>query len=307
MNPVRTFEIFAAVARERSFSKVARSEQVNVSSISRTIEALEREWGVRLFHRTTRTVSLTPAGSIYFARIESLLSSLAEAKEEAVSAMEAPRGRIKVAAPVSFSRLYMGRLYAKFRERFPEIDLVLVSSNSVSDLIDEGFDFAVRIGGLTDSSFVARRIAESRQVLCASPLYLHRSGAPAKPADLATHHCLMSDRESTRGRWYYSRPRVKRAVAVAGPFKSNQGDVLVEAAKSGLGIGLLPLWLVQRELADGSLVSVLPEYEWDFSPSGPAAIQIIYPHRKALTRSARAFLEFLSKELATVLPVRSQP
>jgi len=297
MNQLKVFKIFVELSKKRSFSKVAESEQCHVSSISRQIEELENEIGFRLFNRTTRSVSLTSAGEIYLNRIQGILSSFEEAKFEASLSQEHLKGRIKVAAPVSFARLHMGNLVTKFLNLHSDISISLITNNSFENLIDEGYDFAIRIGSHKDSSYVSKKISDAKKILCASPLYLHKSGNLAKPEDLKNHNCLISDYKTKGIRWYYSRGKTTHAIEISGSLQSNQGDVIVEAAKKGLGIAILPLWLIQKELAEGSLVAVLKEYDWNLSKGQVSAIQIVYPHRKTLTKVARAFIDFLLIEL----------
>lgn len=169
MSLFETFRLFQKLSEFKSFSKVAESEQVHVSSVSRRIEALEAELGVSLFVRTTRSVSLTPAGRIYLERVQNLLAGFEEAKKESDAQLATPKGGLKIAAPVTFSRLYLAPLLARFHESYPEIRLTLVSSNDYVDLIQDEIDLAIRIGNLKDSSMISKRLAPATYTLCASP------------------------------------------------------------------------------------------------------------------------------------------
>jgi DNA-binding transcriptional LysR family regulator len=304
-DPLQIFKIFLRLAQHRSFSKVAELENVHVSSISRRIEMLETQLGVRLFNRTTRSVSLTPPGRAYMQRVEALLAGFDEAKVQADTASAQLAGPLRIAAPVSFARLYLAPLLTKFSQQYPAIEMTLLTGNEISDLIEEEFDLGVRIGGLRSSTLTVRRLARVTRVLCASPRYLEAHGVPRKPADLKAHRCLVADYGRGGPRWYFRKGRGQSdakpgAVNVSGPLRSNQGDVIVRAAQDGLGVALLPSWLVRNELANGSLVNILDSFRWDFAASRESHIQVVFPARKTLSNRARAFIDFLVPELAEV-------
>lgn len=302
-DPLQVFRIFQRLAQQRSFSKVAELENVHVSSVSRRIEALEAQLGVRLFNRTTRSVSLTPPGRAYLRRVETLLEGFDAAKNEADIASTELAGPLRIAAPVSFARLYLAPLLVKFSRRYPAIEMTVLTSNEISDLIEEEFDLGIRIGGLRSSTLTVRRLARVSRILCASPGYLETQGVPRKPADLKQHRCLLSDYGRGGARWYFRKSHGQsdtRAVAVSGPLRSNHGDVIARAAVDGLGIALLPSWLVRHELASGALVTVLESFRWDVVSNRERHIQVVFPTRKSLSQRARAFVDFLVTELAEV-------
>lgn len=304
-DPLQVFKILLRLAQHRSFSKVAELENLHVSSISRRIEMLEEQLGVRLFNRTTRSVSLTPPGRAYLRRVEALLAGFDEAKIQADTASAQLAGPLRIAAPVSFARLHLAPLLTKFSQQYPAIETTVLTSNEISDLVEEEFDLGVRIGGLRSSTLTVRRLARVSRILCASPGYLQAHGIPRKPADLKVHRCLMSDYGRGGPRWYFRKlsgqgDAKAGAVNVSGPLRSNQGDVIARAAQDGLGIALLPSWLVREELADGSLVPVLESYRWDFAANRESHIQVVFPARRTLSNRARAFIDFLIPELAEV-------
>jgi DNA-binding transcriptional LysR family regulator len=297
LDDLKALRTFVALAQRRSFAKVADAERTHPSSISRKIRDLESDLGVRLFQRTTRSVALTPAGQILLDRVSVLLAGLDQAREEATAPRAAAKGHIKVAAPVSFARMHLGALFARFHEKFPDIRITLLSSNNFDDLIADGFDVAIRISESRDSSFVARNLLNVERVVCASPAYLAGAGKPARARDLKEHNCLIPNYRNAGARWYYRRAGVSGAVAVSGSLRSNQGDVIVEAAKSGLGIALLPRWLIRSELNSGDLVRLFPEVGWSPSKKSQPVLQLIYPHRRAISRVAQLFVEFAAAEL----------
>jgi DNA-binding transcriptional LysR family regulator len=304
-DPLQVFRIFLRLAQHRSFSKVAELENVHVSSVSRRIEVLEAQLGLRLFNRTTRSVSLTPPGRAYLQRIEALLEGFDAARVEADTASTQLAGSLRIAAPVSFARLCLAPVLTKFSRRYPAIEMTVLTSNEISNLVEEEFDLGIRIGGLRSSMLTVRRLARVSRILCASPGYLETLGAPHKPADLKKHRCLLSDYGRGGTRWYFRKGRGQSdpkagAVAVSGPLRSNHGDVIARAAVDGLGIALLPSWLVRNELASGALVSVLESFRWDVASSRERHIQVVFPARKTLSQRARVFVDFLIAELAEV-------
>jgi len=301
-DPLQVFRIFLRLAQHRSFSKVADLENMHVSSVSRRIEMLESRLGLRLFNRTTRSVALTPPGRAYLQRVEALLEGFDEAREQADMASAQLAGPLRIAAPVSFARLYLAPLLTKFSQQHPAIEMTVLTSNEVSDLIEEEFDLGVRIGGLRSSTLTVRRLARVTRILCASPGYLEAHGVPRNPTDLKAHRCLVSDYGQAGARWYFRKARSQSgaraaAVSVSGPLRSNHGEVIVRAARDGLGIALLPSWLIRHELANGSLVPVLESFRWDFASSRESHVQVVFPARKTLSHRARAFIDFLAAEL----------
>jgi DNA-binding transcriptional LysR family regulator len=296
MSLFEAFRLFQKLSEYKSFSKVAESEQVHVSSVSRRIEALEAELGVSLFVRTTRSVSLTPAGRLYLERVQNLLAGFEEAKKESDAQLATPKGSLKIAAPVTFSRIYLAPLLARFHESYPEIRLTLISSNDYVDLIQEEIDLAIRIGNLKDSSLISKRLGPATYALCASPRYFHKRKHLTHPSELKDETCLISDLGSRGTRWYYSHGSKTQSLMVNGPLKSNQGDVIAQVARDGVGIALLPTWMVRKELQEGTLISLLTKYSWSLEPRLSREIQIMYPKQKDPNPRVRAFIDFFSRE-----------
>jgi len=281
-------EIFAEVVEAEGFSAAARSLGVSKSSISKQIARLEDRLGLRLLNRTTRSLSLTEAGATFYAACRRVLDE-AETAERAVSDLAAaPRGLLKLNAPMSFGFLHLARAIPEFHARFPQITLETAMNDRFVDLIEEGYDLALRIGALVDSSLIARRVATSRVVICASPDYLERRGSPARPEDLAGHDCLLYANAHQPREWSLLGPRGLRAQRVDGPLLANNGDVLCAAALGGMGIARLPTFIVGRHLRAGRLKAVLCDF-----PAPEQGIHVVYPHNRNLSVKVRVFVDFL--------------
>ena len=281
--------IFARVVGTGSLSAAARDLGLSPALVSRRLAALEARLGVRLVNRTTRSLHLTDEGAAYYETCTRVISEIEEA-DAAVSAGRAdPRGILRVALPASFGNRHVAPLIPKFIERYPDVQLALSLSDRAVNVVEEGFDLAIRIADLADSSLAARRLAPNRRVVCASPAYLERHGAPHTPEDLAQHNCLATDFSMN---WDYRGPDGKPgSVRVNGRYACDNWEVLREWALAGLGVALKSTWDVRRHLEDGSLVSLLPGYTF----ASDVAIYAVYPHRRHLPAKTRAFIEFLAE------------
>ncbi|MEK0082813.1 LysR substrate-binding domain-containing protein [Benzoatithermus flavus] len=278
---VRTVELGsqAAAAAELGLSR---------TMLGRHIQALEQHLGVRLINRTTRKQSLTEAGLAFFERCSAALHEL-EAAERSVSSLQAePRGLLRLNAPMSFGARHLAPAIAAFTELHPKVRVELVLNDRVVDLVEEGYDLAIRIGRLADSSLIARRLAHCRVVLCAAPRYLERCGAPERPADLARHNCLLYSYAADRDQWSFRLGPVEETVRISGNFVANNGDAVVAAAVAGQGVVLQPTFIVGEALRTGALVRLLPGWE-----ASELAIHAVYPHPRSLTPKVRSFVDFL--------------
>lgn len=290
MDRLASMEAFVRVAESRSFSEAARRLRSSKSLVSRQVAALEAELGVRLFHRTTRSLSLTEEGRGYHAQIARILAEIEEANLSVSQAQAAPRGRLRVSAPMSFGILHLAPAIRDFLARYPEVELDLSLNDRYVDVVDEGFDVAIRIGRLADSSLVARRLASNRMILCASPGYVTQHGAPKDPDELKRHQCLCYSTNSLTPEWVFARTDgTPWPVQIDGPLHANNGDVLRCAALQGLGVVYLPSFIVGQDVQAATLVSLLPE----FIPTD-TAIHAVYPHTRHLSPKVRAFIDFLA-------------
>lgn len=291
MDRLAALEAFAKVAETQSFSEAARRLRSSKSAVSRHVAALEADLGARLLHRTTRSLTLTEAGRSYYERASRILADLEEADASVSQLQAAPRGRLRVNAPMSFGFLHLAAALGDFLTRYPEIELDVALTDRFVDLVDEGVDVAVRIGNLSDSSLVARRLAVIRRVVCASPDYLKARGVPQTPDDLKAHDCLINTNMGAGREWRFAHADGKPwPVEVNGRMHSNNGDMLRVAALRGHGFVDLPTFIVGEDLKAGTLVGVLEPYV-----AQHLTLNAVYPTARHLSPKVRAFVDFLSQ------------
>ena len=289
MDRLLAMEAFVRAADGRSFSQAARQMRLSKSVVSRQIAALEAALGARLLQRTTRTLTLTEAGRLYLERARRVLAEVEDAERSVGQLSDAPRGQLRVSAPMSFGFLHLAAAIPAFLARHPDVTIDMSLTDRFVDLVEEGFDVAVRIGRLRDSSLIARRLAPSRLVVCGSPDYLARRGVPRVPADLAAHECLHNT--NIEGQWAFATPDGGvQMVDVAGRLSANNGDALQAAAREGAGLVYLPSFIVGGDVQAGRLVSVLDE----FTTTG-ATVNAVYPHARHLSPKVRVFVDFLAE------------
>lgn len=289
MDRLALMEAFARVAEARSFSAAAQRLGASKSQISRQVAALEAELGVRLLQRTTRALTLTQAGEDYYQRVQRILSDIDQANAEISQSQASPRGRLRLSAPMSFGLLHLAPAIADFLAQYPEVEIDLSLNDRFVDLIDEGFDMAIRIARLDDSNLIARKLAPMRRVVCGSPDYFERHGRPKDPGDLKHHQCLCYSNLPVGEDWrFVDRDGRHWPVEIAGRLRANNGEFLIEAALKGLGLACVPTFIAGRNLQAGRLVSVLNDYV-----AQGAAIHAIYPHARHLSPKVRALIDFL--------------
>jgi DNA-binding transcriptional LysR family regulator len=284
--------VFARVVSAGSLSAAARELGLSTAVVSRRLAALETRLGVRLLNRTTRSLSLTDEGANYHEACTRILTEIEEA-DAAVSAHGVePQGVLKVAMSAAFGHQHIAPLIPKFAAQYPKIQLAISLSDRSASMMEEGYDVAIRIAELSDSSLAARKLAPNRRVVCASPDYLRKHGTPLTPADLAQHSCLLSNWDQGFSQtWEYRGPVGKRGtVRVTGSYACDNWEVLREWALAGLGVALKSTWDVRRHLEDGSLVALFPAYTFDTD----VAIYAVYPHRRHLPAKTRVFIDFLA-------------
>jgi DNA-binding transcriptional LysR family regulator len=282
--------VFEKVVAAGSLSAAARDLGVSTAVISRRLAALEARLGVRLVNRTTRRLALTDEGASYHEACARILAEIEDADSAAAAQRVEPQGLLKVALPASFGHKHIAPLVPPFAVRYPKIELAFSLSDRTVNMIAEGYDLAIRIGELEDSSLAARKLAPNRRVVCASPQYLREHPAPRIPEDLRQHNCLNTT--DLQMNWEYKGPDGKRGtVRVAGHYACDNWEVLREWAMAGLGVALKSTWDVRRQLEDGSLVPLLPGY--DFGTD--VAIYAVYPHRRYLPAKTRVFIDYLAE------------
>lgn len=289
MDRLLAMEAFVRAADGRSFSLAARQMRLSKSVVSRQIAALEAALGARLLQRTTRTLTLTEAGRLYLDRARRVLAEVEDAERSVGQLSDAPRGQLRVSAPMSFGFLHLAPAIPAFLARHPDVTIDMSLTDRFVDLVEEGFDVAVRIGRLRDSSLIARRLAPSRLVVCGSPDYFARRGVPRTPADLAGHECLHNT--NIPEQWSFALPGGGvQMVDITARLSANNGDALQAAAREGAGLVYLPSFIVGRDLQAGRLRSVLDE----FTMVG-ATVNAVYPHARHLSPKVRVFVDFLAE------------
>lgn len=285
----RQREAFLAVVRAGSFSAGARALGRDVSVISRRIAALEKRLGIRLIERTTRRIRPTEEGRRYRQKIELADELLREAEEEARALAARPAGTIRLTVPASFGRRWVAQALPGFLKAFPDIRIVLHCSDRYVDLLGDNFDMAIRIGVLTDNRLIARKLADTSRILCVAPSYLDHHPALTHPQDLRKHDCLGFTPMHSWPEWRLEKEGQQIAVPVQTRYESDEMDALILAAQSGMGVALAANWLVQKELAEGTLVPVLT----DWQAIGEDGVWLMKPSSQLQSAKISALTEWL--------------
>ena len=289
MNRFDAIRAFAQVVESGSFAKAAERLGLSTSAASRHVADLESHLQTRLLNRTTRRVSLTESGRAFYERSVQLLADLEEAEQEASSATAVPRGTIRLTTSVNFGVRHLAPAIADFLAAHREVRFDVSLSDRIVDLVEEGFDLAIRIGAPGADNLVARKLGETWLVPCASPAYLARRGAPRTPEELAKHDCFTYEYVNPRNQWRFrDRAGNEHAVRIAGSLHSNNGDLLAEVAARGAGIVFEPAFIVGPDVRAGRLVPLLQDYQ-----APPLPIYAVYPSRKHLSAKVRRFVDFL--------------
>ncbi len=296
MNQLTAIHVFKRVVELNGFSTAARDLGLSNAAVSKNINELEAHLGTQLLVRTTRRISVTEAGEAYYRRCIRILDDLAEADQEAGSAALAPRGRLRINAPMSFGILHLAPAITDFLDRYEEVKVDLVMDDRVVDPVAGDFDVGLRIGGtMKDSSLIARKLSTVRRALCGTPGYFERHGLPLHPDDLAGHICLAYSLSSSLGNWAFNGPNGLQIVDIHARFQANNSLALRTALLGGVGISLIPTFIVGEDLERGTLIEVMT----DFTPE-PQAIYAVYPQSRHLSAKVRAFVDFLAERFATV-------
>ncbi|MBW8184525.1 LysR substrate-binding domain-containing protein [Shewanella nanhaiensis] len=281
---------FVAVAEAESFTKASQRLGISTAQVSRQVSALETRLATKLFHRTTRKVSTTEVGRVYYQHCRQVLDGLDEAERAITNLQSAPRGLLKITAPVTYGEMTIAPLINDFAAKYPELEVKINLTNQKLDLIDEGYDLAIRLGQLEDSSMMAKRLSSRTQYVCASPNYLSTFGIPHSLSELEQHNCLLG----TMDYWRFEDNGKTRNVRVKGNLSCNSGHALVDAAIKGIGIIQLPDYYLQSFIEDGQLVPLL---EQNRSPE--EGIWALYPHNRHLSPKVRMLLDHLTQALAS--------
>lgn len=295
MDRLSAMEVFVRVVDEGGFSAASRRLTLSKAAISKQVAALEDRLGVRLLNRTTRQVSLTDAGAVFYARAQRILAEAEEAESEIGTLAAAPRGVLRINAPMSFGIRHIGPLLPAFMDLYPELLPELSFSDHFVDVLEEGVDVVIRISTLADSSLIARRLCCNSRILVASPDYLARRGTPRTLEDLMSHDCLLYTYLKREGVWELTGPDGRQvSIRITNPrLRANNGEVINTAAREGKGIAYAPLFLAGEDIRSGRLVPVLPEWKDE-----RASVFAVHAHTRFVPAKVRVFIDFLATQFS---------
>jgi DNA-binding transcriptional LysR family regulator len=294
MDRFQAMTAFAKVVEQGSFARAAERLSISTSACSRQVAELEAHLEARLLNRTTRRLSLTESGKSFYERCVQLLADLEDAEQSAAGSTARAHGTLRVTTSINFGVRHVSPAIGAFLAVYPEVKFDVSLSDRIVDLVEEGYDLAIRIGAAGGETVVARKLGEARMVACASPAYLEAHGGPKTPEELARHPCLTYEYTPVRNVWpFRGKDGREHAVRVSGPLHSNNGDLLAAAAVAGVGIAYEPEFILGPDLKAGRLVPILTSYS---APPGP--IYAVYPSRRYLSAKVRAFVDFLAQRFA---------
>ncbi len=292
MQGLSEIAIFAAVVETHSFSRAAEALGISKSAVSKRVTGLEKRLGVRLLHRTTRRLSLTEAGRHFFANATKALHYVNAAEDAATGLQKEPKGQLRIHVPMSFGRLHVAPLIPAFLCRYPQLQVDLVMGDRVIDLVDAGYDVALRTGNPPDSTMITRKLAPLRSVICATPGYIKLNSAPKKPTDLQQHNCILFSQSDNADIWQFKGTERNEEIQISSSYRVNNGEAVCQALLQGLGIGRLPTFIAGPMVASGQLVQLLSTFEM------PAkTLYAAFPERQYMPAKLRAFLDFAVAEL----------
>jgi DNA-binding transcriptional LysR family regulator len=285
--------VFAKVAETGSFARAAGELALSKATVSKAVARLENRLGERLFHRTSRRLSLTETGRALSIRAAQILADAEAVEAEALAQSTSPRGRVRMAVPMSFGLEHVAPALPDFLSTYPAISIDLHLSDQVVDLVGGGFDLALRIAALSDSSMVARRLCQVRRLLVGTPGYFARHGRPSHPRELSRHACLGYAYLPSGDTWRFARSGEESAVTVTGPLLANNADALMPSLRAGIGIALQPEFVVWRDLAEGRLEAVMTDWS-----APPTALNIVSPAGRPRPSRVAVLIEFLVRQFS---------
>lgn len=290
MDKLTSMIVFTKVAKAGSFAAAAKDLNLSRAMATKHVMQLENSLGIRLLNRTTRNLSLTEVGVVYLERCLQILDDIDETELAVTHLQTEPRGTLKLNATPFFGTYHLAPAIAAYAKIYPDVKVELVLQGGSVDLIEEGFDLAIRLEELHDSSLIARKLGSSQRVVCGSPSYFEKHGTPKTPNDLKKHNCLVNLSLPPRDQWQFSEPDTGKTtlIKVDGTLEANTADALRIAAINGLGLVLLPTYMVGQDLRKNRLQAVLKHYI-----PAPLEIHAVYPHRKHLSAKVRTFIDFL--------------
>lgn len=288
MDKFQEITTFTAVVDAGSFVKAADRLGMSKAAVSRHLVDLETRLGIRLLHRTTRKLSLTEEGELFYDRCKEILETLESAENEITSHTDDVTGHIRINAPFSFGIRKLAPLWGIFHQKYPKVTLDVVLSDRLVDVVDEGYDIAIRIAALTNSTMVSKKLTTTRIVLCASPTYLKEHGIPKQPADLVKHQVINYSYWAGKEEWSFDGPKGKESVNIKPFMQTNNGDTCLVAALAHQGIVLQPSFIVGDAIRAGDLVEIMPQYK-----SIELGIYALFPTRQHIAPKVRVLIDFL--------------
>ena len=279
---------FVFVAENESFTLASKKMSISTAQVSRQISALEQRLNTKLFYRTTRKVSLTEEGRVFYQHCRSVLDGLDAAERAITNLQSKPQGKIKLTAPVTFGEKQILPLVSNFIKKYEDVDVSAYLSNRQVDLVEEGYDLAIRLGKLSDSSMMAKRLGKRTNYVCASPRYLEKYGVPHSISELSQHSCLLG----TNDYWHFKESGREKNVRVTGRLRYNNGYSLTDAALKDLGVVQLPDYYIQQHIQSGELVTLLDNYRAD-----DEGIWAVYPQNRHLSPKIRMLVDYLAEQL----------
>lgn len=292
MNLMQSMTIFRRVAETDNFSEVAREFRISQPTVSKHVAALEKHLNAKLINRSTRQLSLTEAGNLYYSQCVQILDLLSETESLMRNQQSEPAGTIRISTPVTFGELNIVPHMWEFLNKYPDLSIDLITDDHYIDLIKEGVDIAIRVGSLTDSGLIARKIGDSPRVTVASSDYLAKYGEPESINDLRRHNCIVYSLLSTRNIWHFTGPRGKETVQVSGRFSVNNPRAISQAVLAGQGIAVTPIWLMGDYIEAGQAKVILNGY----IPT-PLDIHALYPDRRFVPAKIRIFIDYIREKL----------
>lgn len=288
-NLLACMEVFIEVADSRSFSEAARRLGISQPSVSRQIGALEANLGVRLLQRTTRRISLTEAGEIYYKKARQIQREVIEAGNSISDFKKSASGLLKIGAPIGWTEIKIAPYISEFMAAHPDIELDIIATDDMQDVVEERLDLVLRVGALHDSSYVAQSLGKVVLVLCATPEYFKKHGTPLVPSDLLEHNCIVFDHSF---QWAFKDQKTEQVIEVSGKVNTNMVAVMIAMTMQHMGITLLPIQLLREQLASGELVEIFPDYTIYYPQLDVKEVFVLYSNRKHLPAKVKAFIDF---------------
>lgn len=292
MDKLTSMEVFTRIAKAGNFVAAAKEMGISRAMATKHIMRLENNLGIRLFNRTTRRLSLTEVGTAYLERCLQILDEIEETELAVTQLQTEPKGTLKISSPPFFGTHHLAPAIADYLRVYPDVKFNLILQGGIVDLVEEGLDLSIRFDELSDSSLIARRLASSRLIVCGAPAYIEKFGTPKVPEDLQQHNCLVNWGLPPGDTWKFKKYGKETIVKVTGNFQANAADAARLTAINGMGLTILPTYMIGKDLQKGSLQVVLKEFE---PPSRP--IFILYPHRRHLSTKVRTFVDFVCERL----------